>query len=65
MGKSLSSTTLVLPSIIVALLIPSLASSQVGGYYSNNAEINQVALTITITNPAEPNNLLTNAAAPS
>jgi hypothetical protein len=37
--------------IIGAMLVPSMAAAQVTYYYSNNTEINQVAFTVTITNP--------------
>lgn len=46
-------STLILIAIIGAMLVPSMASGQVSGYYSNNAEINQVAFTLTISNPQE------------
>jgi hypothetical protein len=44
-------STLVLFFIIGATLIPFIALAQVTGYYSNNAEINPVAFTLTVTNP--------------
>jgi hypothetical protein len=41
----------VFPSIIIAMLVPSIAAAQVTYYYSNNTEINHVAFILTVTNP--------------
>lgn len=50
-NNKILASTLFLLAIIVAMLVPSLATAQVTYYYSNNAEINPVAFILTITNP--------------
>jgi hypothetical protein len=52
MSKTLGSL-LVLFSIIGMLIIPSITYGQVTNYYSNNAEINPIAFTLTISNPID------------
>lgn len=49
--NKIAGSTLVLIAIIGALLVPSMAASQVTYYYSNNQEINPVSFILTITDP--------------
>ena len=44
---------LVVFSIIGILIVPSVANGQITNYYSNNAEINPIAFTLTISNPVD------------